>query len=121
MRIRSLTMAGASAALLLASVGVTGAATAAPTGGANESGPYTATCDWSESECDPSMNGKGGGKAVGQPGAGEVGKADLKNPPGQVKKHGGDPDYGYECEELRNFGVGKGNPAHSGCEYATPQ
>jgi hypothetical protein len=47
--------------------------------GANVSGPYDSTRDGS-----PSLNGNGGGEAVGKPCAGCVGKADNKNPPGQM-------------------------------------
>jgi hypothetical protein len=43
-----------------------------------------------------------------------VGKADDKAPKGQSA---GDANAGYECD--RNHGVGKGNPAHSGCVEAT--
>lgn len=77
----------------------------APSGGANVSGPFDSTSDGS-----PSLNGNGGGLAVGKPCAGCVGNADDKNPPGQVKN---DKDKGYECDD--NNGVGKGNPAHSSC------
>lgn len=75
--------------------------------GANVSGAYDSTCDGS-----PSMNGKGDGNANGKPCAGCVGNADYKNPPGQAPD-GSDSNAGYECD--RNQGVGKSNPAHSGC------
>lgn len=90
-------------------------------GGANSGGPYANDCQ-SSSSCLASQNGNGNGNHVGRPDAGSVGKADGKNPPGQEKKLNGDPlsypaddgDFGYECDS--NFGVGKGNPAHSPCE-----
>src|SRR5439155_18715216 len=47
--------------------------------GANTHGLYDSTRDGS-----PSGNGLGGGAAVGKPGAGCVGKADNKNPKGQL-------------------------------------
>jgi hypothetical protein len=43
-----------------------------------------------------------------------VGRADDKAPAGQAA---GDANAGYECD--RNRGVGRGNPAHSGCETTT--
>ncbi len=79
-------------------------------GGANQSGPYDSTCDGS-----PSQNGNGNGKANGRPCAGCVGNADDKNPPGQLP-NGADPNAGYECDT--NHGIGRTNPAHSGCEPA---
>jgi hypothetical protein len=75
--------------------------------GANTSGAYNSTCDGS-----PSGNGNGGGKASGKPCAGCVGNADDKNPPGQAPD-GSDHNAGYECD--RNHGVGRTNPAHTGC------
>jgi hypothetical protein len=57
----------------------------------------------------------GNGNATNQPAAGTVGKADSKNPPGQAPD-GSDHNKGYECD--LNSGVGKTNPAHTGC--ATP-
>lgn len=81
--------------------------------GANTSGPYDDTCVPA-----PSLNGSGTGKAVGKPCAGCVGKADEKNPPGQLPG-GDDPNSGYECDS--NQGIGKTNPAHTGCAtQATP-
>ena len=77
--------------------------------GANQPGPYDPTCDGS-----PSLNGNGNGKATGKPCAGCVGNADAKNPPGQMP-NGNDPNAGYECD--RNNGVGKTNPAHTGCTF----
>ena len=64
----------------------------------------------------PSGNGNGDGNATGQPCAGCVGNADGKNPPGQYKD-GSDPNNGYECDG--NNGIGKTNPAHSGCQPTT--
>ena len=75
--------------------------------GANHSGAYDDTCDGSASQ-----NGNGDGKATGKPCAGCVGKADEKNPPGQAPD-GSDDNKGYECDD--NSGVGKSNPAHTGC------
>lgn len=80
--------------------------------GANTHGPYDSTRDGS-----PSENGKGDGAAVGKPCAGCVGKADNKNPPGQLPG-GSDPNAGYECD--RNQGIGKTNPAHTGCKEQPP-
>src|SRR3954464_3296487 len=64
----------------------------------------------------PSGNGNGGGDATGKPCAGCVGNADGKNPPGQAHD-GSDHNNGYECDG--NSGVGKTNPAHSGCTTTT--
>src|SRR3954452_8216224 len=78
--------------------------------GANDpatSNPYRSTRNGSASQ-----NGQGGGAAVGRPCAGCVGKADNKNPPGQAP-NGSDPNAGYECD--RNSGIGRTNPAHTGC------
>jgi LPXTG-motif cell wall-anchored protein len=83
-------------------------------GGANgkcPGGPYCSTRDGS-----PSGNGNGGGKATGKPCAGCVGKADNKNPKGQ-NPNGSDNNAGYECD--RNHGVGRTNPAHTGCTGTT--
>jgi len=75
--------------------------------GANQSGAYNSTCDGS-----PSLNGNGTGTANGKPCAGCVGGADNKNPPGQAP-NGTDANAGYECDT--NSGIGRSNPAHSGC------
>jgi hypothetical protein len=76
--------------------------------GANgDCGEYCSTRDGS-----PSKNGNGGGKSTGRPCAGCVGKADDKNPPGQYP-NGSDANNGYECDG--NSGVGRSNPAHTGC------
>ena len=91
-----------------------------PQGGANHNpGPYDNTCDGS-----PSENGQGGGNATGRPCMGCVGNADDKNPPGQYPNGANDGNRGngkgngrnrgYECDD--NNGVGKGNPAHTGCQ-----
>ncbi len=80
--------------------------------GANVHGPYDSTRDGSASQ-----NGKGDGKAGGKPCAGCVGKADNKNPPGQLPG-GSDNNAGYECD--RNQGVGQGNPAHTSCTESVP-
>jgi len=79
-------------------------------GGANgqcPGGTYCSTRDGS-----PSMNGNGNGNATGKPCAGCVGKADNKNPKGQ-QPGGTDHNAGYECD--RNHGIGRSNPAHTGC------
>jgi hypothetical protein len=75
--------------------------------GANVSGPYDSTRNGA-----PSMNGNGTGSATGEPCAGCVGKADNKNPPGQLPGPS-DLNVGYECDG--NSGIGKTNPAHTGC------
>jgi hypothetical protein len=75
--------------------------------GANTHGPYDSTRDGS-----PSGNGNGTGLAVGKPCAGCVGKAGNKNPKGQLPG-GSDANAGYECD--RNHGIGRSNPAHTGC------
>ncbi|HJQ44776.1 MAG TPA: hypothetical protein VJ870_00435 [Amycolatopsis sp.] len=80
--------------------------------GANTHGPYDSTRDGS-----PSGNGSGNGQAIGKPCAGCVGKADNKNPPGQLPGPS-DPNAGYECDT--NHGIGRTNPAHTGCPTATP-
>jgi hypothetical protein len=83
--------------------------------GANDTGstnPYRSTRNGS-----PSLNGNGNGQATGKPCAGCVGKADNKNPPGQ-QPNGSDHNAGYECD--RNNGIGKSNPAHTGCTATPP-
>lgn len=62
-----------------------------------------------------SLNGNGRGQATGKPCAGCVGKADNKFPPGQAP-NGSDLNKGYECDA--NHGIGKSNPAHTGCAAA---
>ena len=59
-----------------------------------------------------SLNGNGTGKATGKPCAGCVGKADNKFPSGQAP-NGSDLNAGYECDT--NHGIGRTNPAHTGC------
>src|SRR4051812_11972898 len=81
--------------------------------GANQGGPYDNTCDGS-----PSGNGNGNGKATGKPCAGCVGNADDKNPKGQMP-NGSDHNAGYECD--RNHGIGRTNPAHTGCKATPPE
>ena len=82
--------------------------------GANANpGPYSSTRNGA-----PSLNGNGNGAAVGKPCAGCVGKADNKNPPGQFP-NGSDPNAGYECDT--NSGIGRTNPAHTGCVSSPPQ
>lgn len=97
----------AAGAMLLLSVAVPVAA-----GGANTTGPYDATASG------PSGNGNGNGHAWGRPMAGSVGKADNKNPPGQLPNALEDGDDGYECDA--NMGVALGNPAHSLCGVVPP-
>jgi hypothetical protein len=80
--------------------------------GANTHGAYDSTRSGA-----PSLNGNGKGQAIGKPCAGCVGKADNKNPPGQ-SPDGSDPNAGYECD--RNHGVGRTNPAHTGCLPTAP-
>ena len=77
----------------------------------NDGDPYDSTCDGSASQ-----NGKGDGNATGKPCAGCVGAADNKNPKGQLPD-GSDHNKGYECDE--NQGIGKTNPAHTGCDAYT--
>lgn len=82
--------------------------------GANTDGsssPYSSTCP----EEHAPGNGVGEGAAAGTPCAGCVGNADDKNPPGQAPG-GSDHNAGSECD--RTEGVGKENPAHSGCADA---
>jgi hypothetical protein len=83
--------------------------------GANP-GPNTAVPYISTRNGSPSLNGNGNGNAVGRPCAGCVGKADNKNPPGQ-QPGPSDHNAGYECD--RNNGIGKSNPAHTGCASTT--
>ena len=73
--------------------------------------PYLSTRDGS-----PSLNGNGNGTATGKPCAGCVGRADNKNPKGQAPG-GSDKNAGYECD--RNHGIGRSNPAHTGCKTTT--
>jgi hypothetical protein len=84
-------------------------------GGANNGGDCGSYC--STRDGSPSGNGNGNGKATGKPCAGCVGKADNKNPPGQYKD-GSDHNNGYECDG--NHGVGRSNPAHTGCTNTPP-
>jgi LPXTG-motif cell wall-anchored protein len=70
--------------------------------------PYCSTRNGS-----PSRNGNGNGEAKGKPCAGCVGKADNKYPKGQSPGPHRDGNRGYECDH--NNGIGKSNPAHTGC------
>ena len=85
-------------------------------GGANGGCPGTSKGDYCStrglSSTPRSLNGNGKGKATGKPCAGCVGKADNKNPHGEYP-NGSDHNNGYECDG--NNGIGKTNPAHSGC------
>lgn len=87
------------------------AATTTSKSGANTSGPYDPN-----GVGEPSGNGNGSGG--NKPCAGCVGNADDKNPPGQLPGPDDDGNNGYECDG--NSGVGKTNPAHSGCKADTP-
>jgi len=79
-------------------------------GGANNGGHCGAYCSTRDGSA--AQNGNGNGAAVGKPCAGCVGKADNKNPPGQ-QPNGSDHNKGYECDA--NHGIGRTNPAHTGC------
>lgn len=79
--------------------------------GANTTGPYNPSGVGL-----PSGNGKSTDNNGKRPCAGCVGNADTKNPPGQLPG-GHDANRGYECDA--NQGVGKTNPAHSGCSSTT--
>jgi hypothetical protein len=92
--------------------GLASAASAGTANGQCPGGPYCATNVGS-----PSLNGNGNGNAVGKPAAGTVGKADNKNPHGQMP-NGSDHNAGYECDT--NHGIGRSNPAHTGCLPKTP-
>jgi hypothetical protein len=86
-----------------------------PGGGANDlSGPYDPdpANPGASGVGEPSGNGASIDNNGNRPCAGCVGNADYKNPPGQLPD-GGDHNKGYECDG--NQGVGKMNPAHSGC------
>jgi len=65
-----------------------------------------------------SANGNGNGAAVGQPAPGTVGNADDKAPRGQMPNADADGNNGYECDG--NAGIGRGNPAHTGCTVTPP-
>ena len=79
-------------------------------GGANAGcGPYCPNNVGAET-------GNGGGNSNTPNGAGTRGAADGKYPPGQ-EPGGGDDNNGYECDG--NNGVGKTNPAHTGCGEST--
>ena len=88
-------------------------------GGANGGCPGTTKGDYcSTRNGSPSGNGnQTTGKHTGEPCAGCVGKADNKNPKGQFA-NGSDHNAGYECD--RNNGIGKTNPAHTGCTSSSP-
>jgi len=90
-----------------------GAVSPAMAGGANGQCPGGPYCRTITSYSGPSLNGNGNGNAVGKQDAGAVGKADYKNPKGQ-KPNGSDLNAGYECDT--NHGIGRSNPAHTGCQ-----
>jgi hypothetical protein len=100
----SLRLGAIAAASFAALAFASGPASADPTGGANTG--CQAYAPWNVGQ--PSGNGV----ATTQPAAGTKGKADSKCPPGQAPD-GTDHNKGYECDA--NQGVGKTNPAHSGC------
>ena len=75
--------------------------------GANATGPYDPNGVGL-----PSGNGRSDSNNGKRPCAGCVGKADTKNPPGQLPG-GSDSNRGYECDQ--NQGIGQTNPAHSRC------
>jgi hypothetical protein len=80
--------------------------------GANQTGPYTSDPNREQA---PSLNGRSDNDtSTGKPCAGCVGNADDKNPRGQLPNASSDGNRGYECDD--NQGIGKTNPAHSGCQ-----
>lgn len=84
--------------------------------GANQGEEYDNTCD--DAGYDPIPgNGVGEGERTGIPCTGCVGQADDKNPPGQMPNADEDGNNGYECDD--NQGIGKTNPAHTGCSEQT--
>ena len=90
--------------------------------GANRHGPYDSTCDGRISQNGQGDDAPGGGT----PCAGCVGKADNKQPPGQVMEFNGQKpnDMGYECDGNQGVGAhyGNGNPAHTGdCAENEPE
>ncbi|MCU0261729.1 MAG: hypothetical protein MUE78_11975 [Ilumatobacteraceae bacterium] len=107
--------AGISLAAVIAAVTLSGGVAAASAN--TNDGPYDNDCQTTQT-CAPSQNGNGNGKAKGRPAAGSVGKADTKNPKGQLPDADSDGNNGYECDG--NSGIAKGNPAHSGCEPVDP-
>lgn len=112
MSTRNLSRLGAVAAATVAAFAfATPGAHAAPGGANADCGNY---CPSGVGE--PSGNGNGNGNAYGKPAAGTVGNADSKNPPGQAPD-GSDANNGYECDG--NNGIGKTNPAHTGCSTPT--
>ena len=82
-------------------------------GGANGQCPGGEYCSTRHGAA--SGNGNGNGKATGKPCAGCVGRADNKNPRGQetASPRAVFPNNGYECDN--NNGIGRTNPAHTGC------
>ena len=94
------------AAVALALLGVASTASASSHnngGGANQSGPFDPSAPG------PNDENQGNGNS---PDNGSVGKADGKNPPGQVNNT---HDRGYECAANKGVGDKGGNPAHTGC------
>jgi hypothetical protein len=84
--------------------------------GEGPGGAYDATCDGTHQNPGPGNSDDSPGK----PADGTVGQADNKNPRGQ-QPGGSDHNKGYECEPgSTNKGVGKGNPAHTGCAPTPP-
>ncbi|HZX97921.1 MAG TPA: hypothetical protein VFE92_00260, partial [Dermatophilaceae bacterium] len=98
---------------MVMAAGAVSPAMATGNGGANGQCPGGPYCQTDASYSGPSLNGNGNGNAVHKPDAGAVGKADYKNPKGQ-KPNGSDLNAGYECDT--NHGIGRSNPAHTGCQ-----
>lgn len=103
---RAALVGGASAALI--ALGMVTPAHAAAGGANTDCGAYCATDVGA-----PSGNGNAAAHSKGLPGAGTKGKADNKFPPGQ-SPDGNDNNNGYECDG--NRGIGRTNPAHTGCD-----
>jgi hypothetical protein len=82
--------------------------------GGNKGGANSTACPGGKycAETDPGPSGNGQGKAPHV--AGSRGKADNKNPPGQMNNPNSN---GYECGG--NKGIAKKNPAHTGCKTPT--
>jgi hypothetical protein len=70
---------------------------------------------WSSATAAPGNSDNDNSQGNGPPADGSVGNADDKTPGGQ--SNGDNPNKGYECDD--NQGVGKGNPAHTGCTTST--
>ena len=111
-RLRALFAGGAA----LVAFGLTAPAMADGANGQCPEGVYcgpTTQPDRDDPDAAPSQNGNGNGNATGRPPAGSVGNADNMNPKGQMPNGEEDGNSGYECDT--NSGIGKSNPAHTGC------